>query len=49
MITIDEVRCLHGTVLRDEDNPGRDCEECADLLQVADGREFLLALGMGVE
>ena len=42
MITIEAVKCLHGI---EEPEP---CEECIDLLQIEDGREFLERTGMGV-
>ena len=41
MITIEAVKCLHGI---DDAEP---CEECIDLLQIEDGREFLERIGMG--
>ena len=42
MITIEAVKCPHGI---DDAEP---CEECIDLLQIEDGREFLERIGMGV-
>ena len=42
MITIEAVKCLHGI---DDADP---CEECIDLLQIEDSREFLERIGMGV-
>ena len=42
MITIEAVKCLHGI-----EEP-EVCNDCADLLQIEDGREFLERIGMGV-
>ena len=42
MITIEAVKCLHGI-----DEP-EVCNDCADLLQIEDGREFLERIGMGL-
>ena len=49
MWVFDEVRCIHGIVLEDDDRPEKSCEQCADLLQIEDGEAFLRRIGMEVE
>jgi len=46
MFLIEKVTCIHGIELKDEDRPEHSCEQCADVLSIVDGRDFLKAIGM---
>ena len=49
MFLIEKVKCIHGIELSDEDRPENSCHQCADVLSIIDGREFLEAIGMKEE